>query len=177
MADRIGEPGETWTAFFPAPLVARKRGQAARPTIAQKGNSKRVARFGGHVRLVPSRTECAAEAGLAATAREHAPPWAPTTRPVRLDVCVVYACPPSWPRALRAAALAGEVVPTGGATHDRGNSLKLLEDALRGSWYADDAQVVAGDVRKKYGTEAGYVLALAVLPGCSPEAWREARRR
>lgn len=177
MADRIGEPGERWTAFLPAPLVARKRGQAARPTIAQKGNRKRVVRFGGRVRLVPSRTECAAEARLAATARAHAPPWAPTTRPVRLDVCVVYACPPSWSQAMRAAALAGEVVPTGGATHDRGNALKLLEDALRDSWYADDAQVAAGEVGKRYGVEAGYQLTLAVLPGCSPEAWREARRR
>lgn len=55
---------------------------------------------------------------------------------------------------------------------DRGNCLKMIEDALEGIVYKDDCQVVAGIVRKIWGEEDTYRVFISpvrqpsTLPDC-----------
>lgn len=71
------------------------------------------------------------------------------TGTVALTIEAVFRVPVSWPRALRVAALAGEVEYTG--KPDRDNIEKLVMDALDGVAWVDDAQVNRGDLVRRYG--------------------------
>lgn len=154
-----------------------------------KGNSKRVLRvprkgarkLGGRfreedTRLVFKGTDAEArhEVALRALAREAAPFSWPLPGPVVLDLIVVLglpepssAYPPSW----RLRALRGEVRPgtgdrtTGGReVADRGNYLKMVEDALEGVAFLNDAETVAGELHKVWappGLSPGYVIRVA----------------
>lgn len=130
----------------------------------QKGNSKRfvlVPRRGRAPlpRLVGRDEDVQAERDVARLAARFAPPT-PMTGPIRLDVTFVMGIPPSWPRRRRQRALAGEVLPT--VRPDRGNLQKLLEDALqKAGFYADDAQIIAGEPGQIYGITPGYAIHLA----------------
>lgn len=140
----------------------------ARP--AQKGNSKLIYRTGyrgaGATRVVSNPKDKAAEARLTNLARAYRP-LRPLEGALRLDVEFVLPIPPSWPARKRAEALACVLLPT--SRPDRGNMLKLLEDALQAAgFYLDDAQIVAGDVAKRYGDPVGYRVSLSPVLG--PEA-------
>lgn len=91
------------------------------------------------------------QAQVAELARPHAPPR-PLVGSVRLSVTFVMET-------------ARRV--------DRGNLLKLLEDALEGDFYLDDAQIDEGEVRKRlaFGSEQGHyqVVIRGLLPAAEEE--------
>lgn len=125
-----------------------------------KGNSKKIVRFGARLGLIGSKPAREAEASLFELARPFAP-LTPIAGPVRLDVAFVTAYPkgPAWKRQ---AAIDGRLYPD--RRPDRGNLLKLAEDALeKAGFYEDDARVVSGLVEKVYGPEAGYRISLTRL--------------
>lgn len=107
-----------------------------------------------------------AERGLVAALRPLAPP-APWADPVCLDVTFHYAPPASFTSSQRQMAMAALIFPTSTAHHhhDRGNALKLIEDALKAAgFYADDSLVVDGRVSKLFGV-AGYTVSLKLVSG------------
>lgn len=133
----------------------------------QKGNSKRFLRVGrpGAVRTIiaSSAKDKAAELRLTHMARVYRP-LRPLEGPLRLSVAFVLPIPESWTQKRRARALAGEIQPT--SRPDRGNLLKLLEDCLEAAgFYVDDAQIVGGEVAKRYGDPAGYRITLTPVLG------------
>lgn len=141
----------------------------ARPTT--KGNHRKLVyargRGGRRIpRFIGSETARAAEAELVLLLRQHAPAT-PFTGAVRLDATFVLPIPKSFVKAARLEALAGRLEPIGPGTLDRGNALKLLEDALtKARFWLDDVQVCAGDVGKRYtreGEQPGYWFRLTPL--------------
>jgi Holliday junction resolvase RusA-like endonuclease len=124
----------------------------------QKGNSKLIFRTGyrgsGPTRVASNPRDKAAELRLVVLAAVYRP-LRPMQGPLRLSVTFVLPIPPSWPARKRAEALAGVLQPIG--RPDRGNMLKLVEDALQAAgFYADDSQIVGGEVAKRYGDPPGY---------------------
>lgn len=128
--------------------------------VSVKGNSRKIVKFGKRFSLIGGDKARAAEQTLVARLLEHRPPE-PFTGPVRLDVAFVRKIPDGWPQWKRAAALDGSFWPI--TRPDRGNALKLIEDAMSGLFYADDAQVVDGSVTKRYGSAEGYQIVLTPL--------------
>ena len=74
----------------------------------------------------------------------------PVDGAVVLALTVWLTIPKSWPKWRQSAAAAGNLRPTG--RPDASNLAKLVEDALNGLVWADDAQVVDLVVRKFYTT-------------------------
>lgn len=118
-----------------------------------KGNHKSIVRGrGGRPMLIGSAAARAAEAELVTLLLRHRP-VTPLTGPVRLDVDFVLAVPKSFTEAERAAAHAGRLLPIEEHNGDRGNYLKLLEDALqKARFVVNDAQICDGAVRKRFAT-------------------------
>lgn len=130
-----------------------------------KGNRKAIACRGPYGRrfVRANDRDRAAEQHLILAAR-HFRPLQPLEGPLRLGVTFVMPIPPSWTQKKRAEALAGVVLPT--PRPDRGNMLKLIEDALEAAgYYRDDAAICAGPVDKVYGAEPGYRIQLDVMEG------------
>lgn len=117
-------------------------------------------RVGNFAKNRPDEKGVEAQATLASACLPNRPPT-PFTGPVRLDVAFRMPIPGGWPEWKRTAAIAGTLHHT--KRPDRGNLLKLLEDALRGAFYSDDSLVVAGDVSKSYGQIPGYEIRLTPL--------------
>jgi len=69
--------------------------------------------------------------------------------PVGMEVICSFRPPSSMSKKRRAAALAGEILPT--KRPDVDNICKLCADALNGIGYHDDAQIVDLHIIKKYG--------------------------
>jgi Holliday junction resolvase RusA-like endonuclease len=108
------------------------------------------------------------EATLAWLARAAAPER-PYDGPVGLDVVVVLPRPAAGSQGF------GQELPWGKwqfpgdaprsrpSVGDRGNYLKMLEDALvTGGWLVDDVQIVDGRVAKRWGDEPGYQVRMFV---------------
>lgn len=136
-------------------------------TPRQKGNSKRIIHVGrpGAKRpmLVSKPQDLATEREVAIRAGVYKP-LRPLEGPIFLGVTFVLQVPPSWTKRRRAEALAGQVLPT--SVPDRGNLLKLLEDALQAAgFYKSDSQIVDGHVRKEYGAQPGYRIQFEALVG------------
>jgi Holliday junction resolvase RusA-like endonuclease len=121
-----------------------------------KGNSGRILKRGRRRFIAPSEVSVVAEASAAdhARAQWHIPPL---EGPVRLDVIFQFALP----KKPKGREVAGDWCLR---KIDRGNLLKLIEDALKGIVYADDSQVVAGDVSKIWGAEDGTFIAIEHEP-------------
>ena len=79
---------------------------------------------------------------IAAVAMRGAPPLG---APVSMTVEAAYLIPASWSKAKRRAALWKSSKP------DASNVLKLLEDAMSGIVFVDDAQIAHLVVSKQYG--------------------------
>jgi len=110
-----------------------------------KGNSGRMIRRGGRVFRVSSDAATAHEAHARRFAMISLPSgYVPIAGPITLECEFRFAIPKSKAKSVRP-----------GDPHvskvDRGNLLKLLEDALKGVIYVDDSQIVGGDVRKCWG--------------------------
>jgi Holliday junction resolvase RusA-like endonuclease len=72
----------------------------------------------------------------------------PLEGPLELEMLVVVPIPASWPKKKQAAALAGEIRPTGKPDWD--NFGKTVDAGNLVLW-VDDGQVVKGTVEKTYG--------------------------
>jgi Holliday junction resolvase RusA-like endonuclease len=123
-----------------------------RPT--SKGNSRRILRAGGRAFAASSHQTIQAERNARAIAWAERPPEL-LCGPLLLDVVFCFAIPQAKRervsargRVRPAQIIAGEPCMR---RVDRGNLLKLIEDALEGVVYADDSQIVGGDVRKVWG--------------------------
>jgi Holliday junction resolvase RusA-like endonuclease len=144
-----------------------------------KGNSRTVVRVGGRLLPIGSASERYHEALVRRLAWEARPPgWRPYLGPVRLDVAFCFATPRAG---------AATAWPSRSPIGDRGNYLKLLEDALQGVVYADDRQVVEGDAAKRWALDgrAGYRVRVTALgdedparpEGAEPPVPRPPRQR
>ena len=148
---------------------------------APKGNSKRARRTRFGAVVTKDSRDAKREKALTQLAYLLAPPD-PLRGPILLDVVFALPIPSSWPDWKRKLAEERTVFPYSDATGgsgtipDRGNLLKLLEDALEaGGWFANDSQVIGGRVSKCYGTqrEVGYWVRLSeVFESASPRATR-----
>lgn len=104
-----------------------------------KGNTHRRGKNGGIFNAKPTKDHELALKTFCARYKQT-PLW---TGPVRLSVQFVYAIPASGK--YKKARPGDQCIADYG---DRGNCLKLLEDALEGIIYENDCQVSSGDVRK-----------------------------
>lgn len=111
-----------------------------------KGNSKRVVRRGRFSRIIPSAAAVEGEASARSVIAAHAPAT-PLVGPLRVDVTFWFTIPPSRTKGKN------RVVPGQPCLlHvDRGNLLKLIEDAANGLVWVDDSQIVSGNVEKRWG--------------------------
>lgn len=80
--------------------------------------------------------------------------------PLDVAIVAVMEIPKSWSRKKREAAFAGTLWPT--VTPDWDNIAKML-DALNGTVWVDDKQVVRGRVEKRYGAEPRLEVAVSRL--------------
>lgn len=91
------------------------------------------------------------EAEILRLFRFRYPRHQPWTGAVLIRFTAVFETPEGWNRALKAAALAGELYST--RKPDKDNIEKLIVDALNGWAWVDDAQVMGGGI-KRYGSPA-----------------------
>lgn len=87
----------------------------------------------------------------------------PATGAVELDVAFYRAPPKSMSKTRRAAALAGDVMPT--TKPDLDNLVKSIKDALNGVAYRDDAQISRLSARKLYADQPRAIITLTALEG------------
>jgi Holliday junction resolvase RusA-like endonuclease len=73
---------------------------------------------------------------------------APLEGPLQVDMLVVVPIPKSWPLKKQAAALAGEILPTGKPDND--NFYKTIDAGNMVVW-VDDGQIVKSRIEKRYG--------------------------
>jgi len=109
----------------------------------------------------------AAEVALVRALRAVAPPE-PWRGVMEVSFTIVYPVPRTFTDEQAAEALAGTVRPTstGYHHHDRGNPLKLVEDAMQAAGlYVNDSQVCEGPVRKVFGPVPGYKVRVEELAG------------
>jgi len=124
-----------------------------------KGKQRPRMTRGGHV-YTPTQTR-EAEAMIAKLGREAMGDRPLLTGPVTLGVIVYTAPPKSASKAVRAAMLAGEMLPT--KKPDLDNVLKLIADALNGIVYVDDSQIVQLWILKEYAEEARTIVQIGTL--------------
>lgn len=109
----------------------------------QKGNTKRIVKFGNRMALIGDKVTLAAEQnakGIAFTQR----PAELLAGPLIVDVDFCFAIPATR-RKGKHAVKPGDPYEQG---PDRGNLLKLVEDVLEGIAYANDRSIFDGRVRK-----------------------------
>jgi Holliday junction resolvase RusA-like endonuclease len=87
-------------------------------------------------------------------------PLPPVTDALSLHVIATFAIPQSWTKSRKSAARGGTLRHT--SKPDASNILKLVEDAMNGVVFVDDAQVTRALVEKRYG-EPGVSVAVEVL--------------
>jgi Holliday junction resolvase RusA-like endonuclease len=121
-----GGRGDVVMAEYTIEIPGELRGKA-RPRVLRSGHS-----------YTPQQT-VSAENWIKACAVEQGV-MRPLLGPLGLCVEIERAVPPSWSKKKRAAALAGEIKPTG--KPDLDNVVKLLGDALNKIAWDDDSQIV-----------------------------------
>jgi Holliday junction resolvase RusA-like endonuclease len=99
----------------------------------------------------------------------------PFTGPVLLQCRFIFAIPPSWPKALRAAALEGRVWHV--SDPDLDQLVKQVKDALKFIAYVDDNQVAGyHQPAKRYGHPERTEIIVEPLP-CAADAVTPGQRR
>lgn len=140
--------------FF-IPAVLRTKGNSMKIYLRRQGS--RTRRWIG-----PTEEQKDAEQVVRLRSLPHAP-REPLTGPLRMDVTTVVPIPKSYSDDKRELCLLKEVRPDTPDKGDRGNHLKLLEDALEGIFYVNDAQICEGNVAKVFGLESGYRVRISAL--------------
>jgi Holliday junction resolvase RusA-like endonuclease len=124
---------------------------------AMRGKGRpRFARRGDFVQTFTDERTKTAENWIRACAVDQAKITAPLDGPIGLQMQITVEIPGSWSKKKQAAALRGDVRPTG--KPDLDNSLKLVADALNKVLWRDDAQIVLCGMTKAYGHVPGTVL-------------------
>lgn len=83
---------------------------------------------------------------------------APLDGPLFVSIVATFRIPKSWPKAKRAAALAGELLHV--TTPDADNLIKAALDSGNGIVYRDDCQVVEVRCVKRYGAVPGTTVSV-----------------
>lgn len=91
---------------------------------------------------------------------EKYPEVIPTGSPVILQVVAAFPIPQSWPKKKVRAALAGDICP---GKPDIDNVLKIIQDALNGIAYKDDALIWNATITKSYAERPGVTVLLEVM--------------
>jgi Holliday junction resolvase RusA-like endonuclease len=124
---------------------------------AMRGKGRpRFARRGDFVTTFTDDRTKTAENWIKACATDQAKIPAPLDGPIGLHMQITVEIPGSWSKKKQAAALRGDIRPTG--KPDLDNSLKLVADALNKVLWRDDAQIVICGMGKAYGHKPGTVL-------------------
>ena len=121
----------------------------------------RVSTIAGHARMyTPAKT--LAYEGLVAQIAQAAMAGQPLIDgPVRIELLIRCAVPPSWSQKKQRMALAGELIPT--TKPDADNVLKAICDGLNGVVWRDDVQAADGAWRKRYDSTPGVVVTITPL--------------
>lgn len=141
-----------------------------------KGNSPIAFSRGGRASLRPAKGQETHELTIKCKAVRFAP-TAPFRGDLKLDLCTILPIPPctlEHPPTWQQRARLGLEHP-GEGEGDRGNFLKMVEDALEGLFYADDARIQGGDVSKRYGDTPGYWVRIRRAEG-DVAPWRSYHR-
>jgi Holliday junction resolvase RusA-like endonuclease len=109
----------------------------------------RAFRAGAGVRMFTPEKTRNYEERIATEARKAMAKLPPFEGPCLLELRMVFGVPASWSKAKRAAALAGEIVPT--KKPDIDNAVKAICDALNAIVWVDDVQVTDLLARKRFG--------------------------
>jgi Holliday junction resolvase RusA-like endonuclease len=120
----------------------------------------RFGRVGKHVRVFTPEKTKRFETIVAEVAAAAIGPIDPYAGAVEVEAHFSLPVPKSWSKRRRAAALAGDELPTGKPDID--NFFKALADGMNGVVYVDDSQITDTRVRKRYGEEPG--VAVTVRP-------------
>lgn len=125
----------------------------------------RIIRIGGRSAIkTPEKT--VAYEGLIAHAAQQAMAGTPMlTCPCGVEVSITVGVPASWSQKKRAAALAGEVLPT--KKPDADNVVKAVMDGINGVVWRDDVQAVDLSVRKRYGATPGVLVRVTPCAGAA----------
>ena len=118
------------------------------PGEPQGKGRPRIGRVGQHARMFTPAKTVAYEGLVALAAQEAMQGRDMITGPVLLEMRMLHPVPVSWSKKKRAAALAGEVMPT--VKCDADNCLKAVCGALNGVLWRDDTQVVNVALAKRY---------------------------
>lgn len=113
---------------------------------APQGKARPRMTRAGHV-YTPAKTR-SYEALVASEAKAAMKGHPPFTGACTASVVAYIGIPASWPAKKRAAALAGEILPT--VKPDLDNAIKAVFDAINGVVWLDDKQVIDGRVIKLY---------------------------
>lgn len=106
----------------------------------------------GHDRPYTPKETVIAEREVAKIAREAFGKLPLIDGPFRLTISAIFAVPESWPKAAKAAAIAGEMFHVSKPDFD--NIAKLATDACNQILWHDDAQCAEFAIRKRYGHPA-----------------------
>lgn len=125
----------------------------------------RFKRVGEHVRTYTPKKTAKFETVAAEYARAAMGPLKPCASSVQLSFVAFVPIPKAWPKAKRAAALAGLIHPT--SRPDLDNYEKALTDALNGIVYDDDSQICDVVKSKRYSDRPRIVVKFHALDGFS----------
>jgi Holliday junction resolvase RusA-like endonuclease len=129
----------------------------------------RFTRAGGGRAFTPQKT-VNAESLIALFASQAMAGQAPFGQgePLTCSVVATFAVAESWAKKKKAAALAGNLFPTGKPDGD--NLAKMVGDALNGVAWHDDSQVVEWRIVKRYGEAPELRVEVSALacPSSSP---------
>jgi Holliday junction resolvase RusA-like endonuclease len=128
------------------------------PPIA-KGRPRVALRAGRPVAYTPDRT-VRYESTVALIGAQAMDGRSPIAEPVELSVRAFFPIPQSWPKARRAAALAGELAHA--SRPDLDNVVKAVADGLAGICWPDDASVVAVLAEKTYSETPGVAVRVRI---------------
>ena len=128
------------------------------PIIPKSQMRDRIGSFGGHGRSYKDKTQKAYESKLNVLIDQYKP-LAPSEGALEMSIKTYLPIPVSKPKKFKAAALAGEIRPTGKPDVD--NMAKGLLDVMSGIFFRDDAQVVKLSVEKWYSDTPRWCVELS----------------
>ncbi|WP_051305069.1 RusA family crossover junction endodeoxyribonuclease [Chitinilyticum litopenaei] len=128
--------------------------------VRGKGRPRAV-RVGAGIRMHTDEKTASYENRVALFARQAIGDQALLIGPVQLRIDAFVQIPASWSKKKQAAALAGEIMPTG--KPDADNVAKAISDALNGIAWKDDAQAVDLVFRKRYAATPCAVVTITDL--------------
>lgn len=148
--------------FVPGEPVGKGRPRA----VGRKRRDKSSGQLVGYTaHITPIKTENY-EKTVAAAGAQAMQGRAVIAGPVLVEMKIVVTAAASWSKKKRAAALAGEVLPT--KKPDIDNVEKALFDAMNGVVWVDDVQVVNVSKSKRFGETPGVTVRIVPLVGeCS----------